>query len=354
MRNGIWWLAFGLVVALFVTVVGCSSGDDDDADDDDAPADDDAGDDDSADYVYHEPCADGPEFSYALYSEPKTVPYPNDLYTVADPATPNGIRPAISAQTSGPVGMLASLGFTGFIVDAINALDGFSTLADLYLPVGEEPDETTFPDEQSASAGDSIVLMSADGTDLIPISTQWKHDTLHLRPFRPMRQSTRYVLAATRGMKPAGGTCYRASGDMASVVTSYRALVGSEDAASKSGTGEQIDALAYLDQAGIAPENVLSFSMFTTVSATDGLNAAREVLDDLAETEPAEWSNWDVVEIDFDPVDHYAFADVKTPIFQDDAGLWRFDDAGRPIVQSWEQVQSLISLPTDPSKQPYP
>lgn len=353
MRNGTWWLAFGLFVALIVTVVGCSSGDDDDAGDDGAPTDDQSGDDDAADYVYDEPCADGPEFAYALHSDPMTVPYPNDLYTVADGAMPNGIRPAISAQTAGPVGMLASLGFTGFIVDAINALDGFSTLADLYLPVGAEPDEASFPDEQSASIGDSLVLMSTDGTDLIPISAQWKHDTLHLRPFRPMRQSTRYILAATRGLSPASGSCYRASGDMAQVVSSYRALVPGESV-EKSGTGEQVDALAYLDQAGIAPENVLSFSMFTTVSATDGLNAAREVLDDLAESEGAEWSNWDVVEIDFEPVDHYAFADVKTPIFQDDAGLWQFDDAGRPIVQSWEQVQSLISLPTDPSMQPYP
>jgi hypothetical protein len=181
-----------------------------------------------------------------------------------------------------------------------------------------------------------------------PFTWQWKEDTLHLRPWAPLRERTTYALVATRGMKPADGACYRASNDMVAAAKTYVAGHGAKAATSDEAV------FGVLFDKGVDPSDILSISVFTTQSATNALDGARRVMDKLADESAPEWDNFDIVSVEFDPVDQYAFATVNTPIFQNAQGRWQFGDDGLPIVDHWEELEVLVSLPSDPALQPYP
>ncbi|MCC6159241.1 MAG: hypothetical protein IT350_14420, partial [Deltaproteobacteria bacterium] len=196
MRRATWWLAFGLIVALFVTGVGCSSGDDDDSDDAGDQADDDDIGNGPGEFHYDEPCPDGPEFAYS----PSSI-YPNDAYLVESEDDPNVQHVQIDTSTTAPVGPFLSSPVTSFMADAVNTLDGFSTLADIYIPTGVEVDPNSLPDEREPGRDDSVFLVRVGGNDYgyqsnsddyIPVTWQLKGTELHLRPWKPLRENSYY------------------------------------------------------------------------------------------------------------------------------------------------------------------
>ncbi|MCC6157394.1 MAG: hypothetical protein IT350_05025 [Deltaproteobacteria bacterium] len=331
---------------------GCASDDDDDSDaetpsdddtaDDDSSSDDDVDDDDTAP-PYPETCADGPELTFDLTASPNVAPYPSDFYVAADPASPSGVRLRLDATTPLPVGKIARANLLGFLVRAYEQATGYSPLADAYLPVGEEPDATTLPDEIDPSTDDAVFLMVDDSTseydgELAPIRVEWRAPDLRITPWRPLRERTRYALVATRALTT-GGECYRAS---ASMRAAWSVLNGK----SEDGAGEQFaDTLGRLAEHGIPPEDVLSFSSFTTMHATRDLEAAARVLAEYAEDHPPAFSDWEIVEDDAPEIWATAHATVDVPIFQGADGAWTYDANGVPAIDHLEPVRVFFVLP---------
>ncbi|MCZ7587009.1 MAG: hypothetical protein M5R36_28710 [Deltaproteobacteria bacterium] len=184
--KSVYTLGILLLLATMTAALGCTCGGDDDdddsdstwSDDDDTEADDDA---------YSDPCAHGPVFDFDLYGTPATVPYPNDLYTVPDPDSPTGHRVNIGVDTTRPIAPFAEIEQFDFLIGAVNNLDGFSVAADLYVPVTDEPLESTLPDEVDPGVGDGVVIMVSDpgspfDGEFAPATAWWKKEEYPAAP----------------------------------------------------------------------------------------------------------------------------------------------------------------------------
>jgi hypothetical protein len=361
----------GCLLCLALLVPACNDsepedsvheGTDDDSavDDDSAPGgpDDDSSDDDDDDASppeYPESCPSGPALPFDLASKPMVVPFPNDLYTVEDGSSPSGRRVRIDQDTARPLGALAASPFLRFLTDAYNGLTGFSTLADLYLPTGVEPDPASLPDALDPSFADGLFLMADDAAspydgELTPLASDFRSPDLHLTPWFPLREKTHYALVATRALRPPGG-CFRASASMREVWSAWATGSGDQPAA------RYRDVLERLDGLGVAPDQVLSIADFTTGWITREMESAVEVLDDLALSAPASFRDWEIVP-DADPrLWATAHATFDAPIFKPKGGAWALDEAGRPVVDHVEAIRAYFTIPAadaTPNGQPYP
>jgi hypothetical protein len=361
LRFSAWWLACGLVI---MSLASCADDDgaasDGDADDDNQFTDDDDDDNDNNDDddnddtsapEYPEPCADGPTFTFDLASTPMVVPFPNDWYAVDDAASPTGRRVHIDADTARPIGAMAANPLLGFLTNAFNNLTGFSPLADLYVPAGTEPAAASLPDDLAPGLADGVFLLVDDPTSprdgtFGPLRLEWRAPDLHLTPWFPLKENTHYVVVATRALHPGDG-CYRASDSMRDAWTAW-----ATDA--KDRYTATLDRLAAL---GLAPEQILSVADFTTGWVTRDLEAAKLVLDELAQTEPSPFYDWAIVP-DADPrLFATAHATFDVPIFKAPRGAWSFDADGRPAIDHVESVLAYFTLPAadaHPDGQPYP
>ncbi len=349
--------------------VGCGSDDDDDVSDDDALDDDTAGDDDDADDdsadddvddddttpTYPETCDSGPELTFDLTASPNVAPYPSDLYIAPDSTSPSGVRLRLDGATPLPVGKIARANLLGFLVRAYEQSTGFSPLADAYVPIGDEPDASSMPDEIDPSTGDGVFLMVDDPSsphdgELAPIRVEWRAPDLRVTPWWPLRERTRYVLVATRALTTGGG-CYRASATMR---TAWSALYGASD---DGAGGVLVDALSRLNDRGYPDQQVLALSSFTTMHATADLEAAARVLAEYAADHPPALYDWEIVEEAGPELWATAHATVDVPIFQGADGAWTFDANGDPTVDHVEPVRVFFVLPAadaHPGGPPYP
>jgi hypothetical protein len=359
-----------LLVALLVATFALGACGDDDDDNDDA-ADDDVADDDDNDATpgdddddddatpppeFDETCPAGPALSFNLQTTPMIVPYPNDLYTVADATTLSGRRVNIDGTMTRPLGSLVKISLLKFVVDSVNTLDGFGTFADLYMPTGMATKPIAWPDQIDPGLGDAMFVMVDDATsafdgEFAPVTVEERAGALQLRPYKPLHEATHYVLVATRGLTPKGGECFKAAADMRRL---WDEFYGYEDA----GIGARYhDSLAHLEQLGLQLDRILAISDFTTLHATRDLNHVRGQLDKLAQTNPPEIAGWEYVNNGQPGLNGYVFGTVNTPVFQDDSGVWRRDANGDLIVQGHEEIELVLSLPdpaTSKFQQPYP
>lgn len=344
------WGRFFCLAFIVVLAIGCGDDDDDDAGaNDDSELDDDDDDDGAPTAGYDEPCPEGPEFAFGLTALPLVVPYPNDLYRLPDPSSPTGYRVQIDGQTTRPMGRLGGHGFFRYLVKAVNTLNGFSTLADLQLPVGEAPDES--------SLENGVLVFAADPTrphdgQSVPVEVRMLEGYAHLRPQYALRQSTRYVLAATRSLRPAAGGCYRASPSMRRVWEAWKA-----DDADDPVVGAYVDVLDALVKQGISPGDVLSVAAFTTQTNTDGLNDARRQLDQLAQADPPTFVDFKPVDAGAPHVQSFASATLLAPMFQNDDGYWERQGEDRFAPGIGEDLGVFFSLPKSdagPNGQPFP
>jgi len=316
-----------------------------------------AEDDDSGEQIYPETCKDGPAFAFDILSTPMVVPYPNNFYLEPDSATLTGFKVNVNEYTALPMGRIAGYKMLKYMIDAINTLDGFSTMADLYLPVGQEPDAITFPTVVNPGPHDSIFLMaddseSAHNGEFIPIKASLLNGVIHLRPQYALHENTHYVLVAARSLKPKDGNCYCASSSMHMIWENYTKGDSSND------LGKRYNAtLANLEHRGVAPASILSISEFSTLVNTFDLNEVRNITDELAQTSPPVITDLEIQETDEPNIQNYIYATFSVPRFQNEQGEWVKNEQGEFVVQRWEDLRAYISLPKADSGlagQPFP
>lgn len=371
----------GVCVLLFCLIIGTllfsACGDDDDNDDndaspenddddntdDDSPGadDDDSSSDDDDDATppqpYEETCPAGPVFPFDLTSELRIVPYPNDLYTVADETSLTGVRVQIDEQMPLPLSRLAGMALFGFVIDSINTLNGFSTLADLYVPIDNETRATSWPDEDEPGVNDGIFVMVDDPEspydgEFAPVTVEVRYGALQLRPFKPLRENTHYVLVVTRSLLPNESDCYQAAPQIIRMVEGYTGYQPDET------LGRRYDtALAHLETLGLSAGRILAIADFTTLWATQDLLDVSETLDEMAADEPPQINDWTIQYSSAEGLYGYLRGMMPTPIFQNAQGEWVYNNQGELAVQSWEDVEVMLSLPREDAYadgQPYP
>ena len=228
----LWWAVFIIII----TLCSCSGYDDNSASDSDKTLQDgssvgDLDDNEQGDdgpFHYTEPCPSGPEFSFKLWSDKLNVPYPNNLYTIYDPESPTGRRVLIDKNVTLPMSRIVKLDFIfGSLTEAVNESNGFSTLADLYIPVEWAPNPLSFPRYWETGTKDSFFLMlsdtaSKDRGKIIPVQAEYMDKFIRVVPMETLEQNTRYILVVTRSLRPDQGQCYRASNSMISVWDEFK------------------------------------------------------------------------------------------------------------------------------------
>ena len=193
-----------------------------------------------------------------------TMPFPTDLFTVDDPSHNTGVRvslpkPDCRVRPSDCAD-----------IDVLNTLDGFNLQPRVSIPFSGAIDVATVntSDVFFLSLGDTL---GGRGGQVIGINqVVWDPATftLHAESDELLDQHTRYALIITNGIrdtagKPVGPSPFRQALNFG----------GAKDARIKA---YRKSVLAAIEASGVNPDSVVSASVFTTQSATAGLEKIRD------------------------------------------------------------------------------
>ena len=164
------------------------------------------------------------ETLYDSTANPPVLPFPNAIYTSSD------------GRLALPLPADSTPGDLGDITVALNTLDGFSTIAPLAIDFAEAIDES------SIAAGDSVrvyeIALDGDGlpnqiieelngdSDYGVSISDVKEDRLLIKPLRPLRGASHYLVAISNDLLAASGLRMGPSAD-------YLALRSGEPASSE-------------------------------------------------------------------------------------------------------------------------
>lgn len=213
--------------------------------------------------------------AHALFDLNTTAgaPFPSDLFTIADPSQNTGLRvdlpkPDCSARPSDCEDL-----------DVINTLDGFNLLPRLSIPFDSPVDVTT-------ATSESIFLISLGNT--LPGGDTGGHvvginrviwdpatNTLHAESDELLDQHTRYALVVTNRLRDLGGRPVAAT----EAFRRFRHDLNFGQAQMrdlKEYRKALLDALQAARAVGVQEGDIVSASVFTTLSATASLEKIRD------------------------------------------------------------------------------
>lgn len=288
--------------------------------------------------------------------EPFSLPWPNDLARDAAGKVSFALFPQ---QGIHPLVAEYLRGFEG-------RLDGFSLAAAAYLRFGMPLDPSSLPADAAATTrdGSSLALIDVDPESpergrRVPLqwhfreeaTRYWPPMTLAVAPVFgfPLRPSTRYALVATRALHGLGDTALARSADLDAVLSD----APTDDAAVNAARARYAPALAALADLGVARDDLLSLTVFTTDDPTaeffraaewmrrDGL---RPNLVDLGEPTAADG----YVELRGHWGRHPNFQSGQNPYSAAGSGDFVLGPDGVPQVQRTERIRFALTLPTTP------
>ncbi|MBM4321064.1 MAG: hypothetical protein FJ125_14205, partial [Deltaproteobacteria bacterium] len=329
----------------------------------------------------------------ALFSlEQRTLPFPNDLFTVESPDTITGLRLSLGEQNTLLVdeGMKVLLG-PARLVAWLNELDGFSISADLLVGLDGEIDPASLPETVAAAQQEQspVFLLdvqpgSAHRGERHPIlvAAERFDDALaglvHLlvvRPDLPLRPQNRYALVVRSTVRGADGSPLGRAADFA-VAAGLRRLPEGHPAAAQLGRARaQLEPV--LEQLATAeppllPAELALVSVFTTQSATALVGSMRTMLRSAAAPplavelgpdgddhpdlhRPAELPDAPEDPGDLSGIDFILRGTFTAPELRGASGEpIRTDAALLPVVTGIRRIPFLLALPVDPTAQPFP
>jgi hypothetical protein len=213
--------------------------------------------------------------TYAAFDlgAPDAGPFPSNRFTVADPAQLTGRRVNL------PLPDAAARPSDHADLSVINTLDGFNVQPRLSVPFSGPIDVTT------VTSGTVFLIKLNDpvspaetGGRVVGINqTVWDvaTNTLHVESDELLDQHTRYALFVTRGVRDAAGLRVESSEAFARFRHDLN-LGHAADPALKDYQKDLIDALTAAENAGIKPKDVVTASVFTTLSTTAVLEKIRD------------------------------------------------------------------------------
>ncbi len=327
-----------------------------------------------------EPAAGGPVALFDIF-EPggeELAPFPSDLKTVFDPASPTGMRLSFGENVFAP---------------ALNELDGFGLRSVMLVPHARSIDPATLPatPADSLAPGSSVFLIDIDGIEdaaagtldgrKIAVETGSVHDSgslfmepsivnaIAVRPEGFLEPVHRYAMVVTACVtSPAG--------DGLGTQDSFAALRegGTHPDASAQAVENLHDVIAYLEREGYDRGDLAMVTTFTTQSVDDDLVAARTIVDGLEVANPvvgevydtlvaselnpdmlarmpgvvALLSDFDLSTYRFDRIDKVVFGTFEAPSFVDETDLVNRDLATwRPATTGTETLEFMLTLPRE-------
>ena len=252
------------------------------------------------------------------------------------------------------------------LVEQVRALlahaDGFARTGAIYFQVSVPLDSATLPDVAGSVAGDaSVYVVSIDRS--APDYLQ-KHpvDVAFLPDGGPFGAPDLLALLPVQGLPLGSGETY------AAVVTRRVRDVAGEplaepDAIAELAAGQAPphltgvalaryrDALAALSEAGVEPGTLAGLAVFTTGRPEAELAAVRadalsRPLPPLAPVTPAEtFPDYCVFDSSIEMPDYQS----GKPPYTSTGGAWRFDAAGRPILDHTETARVVFTVPRGPT-----
>lgn len=203
------------------------------------------------------------------------LPYPSDVYTRADAASPTGvvidvpfaaIRPEVQVEI--PPSLTPESVFGG--------TSGFSAATTVLFELPERPDLTSIP----ADGGDAIVALDLDTGERIPLRVGLNEyarskkvtapkQVIEIYPRSRWQFSHRYVVGLTNLVKTETGENYAQSEGFAQAVNDAQSAIGEFYA----------PGLQRLQTAGVSPEQLISATIFTVRSEDEVTGPMRRITD---------------------------------------------------------------------------
>src|SRR5262245_35376129 len=216
---------------------------------------------------------------------PESGPFPSDRFTVADSSQLTGRRVNL------PLPNRATHPSDYDDVTLINTLDGFNLQPRLSIAFSGPIDVTTVNSTTVflIKLGDPTAPEEGGGQVVGINQTVWDvaTNTLHVESDELLEQHTRYALFVTRGVRDADGQPV----DPSEAFERFRHDLNfgqSADPALFKYREDLLDALSAAELAGVKPKDVVTASVFTTMSATAVLEKIRDQIH-AAIPEPADF-----------------------------------------------------------------
>ncbi len=244
-------------------------------------------------------------------------------------------------------------------------LDGFSPVAAGFMRFTGPVDTASLPDPaQAQRATASVQLIDVDPSSpergaRVPIyvtfrdveGVYWQPNTLAFMPVPgfPLRFRNRYAVVATTALKAADGS------DVGQTST-VRQVLGLEDPSTteiRALSADWADEVAEVSGAGVDPEKIVQFSVFTTTDPTEEFMAAAAALPSQVAAPTASPGAWELA-TEATSFDEYRGTYGPSPNYQagtlpfksfGDGGAFVLDDAGVPQVQDTFEQRFSLTVP---------
>jgi hypothetical protein len=205
-------------------------------------------------------------------SAPSVGPFPSDRFTVADASQLTGRRVDL------PLPDRAARPSDYEDISVINTLDGFNLQPRLSVAFSGPIDVTTVSSNTVFLVKLGDTTSTGDGGQVVGINqTVWDvaTNTLHVESDELLDQHTRYALIVTRGVHDAAGQPVEASDEFARFRHDLN-FGQTHDPTLKDYRKELLDALRVARDDGVADKDIVTASVFTTMSATAVLEQIRD------------------------------------------------------------------------------
>jgi len=270
------------------------------------------------------------------------APWPSDRFRDDDGSIDLGNFPDPSS-----VDLIASY------LDRAEALPGFGTSSPLYVPFAEEIALDHLPTPAGSTQPGAAVFL----IDIDPDSPGWG-ERVPVR-MEPLVGETEWYPAHVLAVSPVPGFPLRPSTTHALVVTTDAATRHPDYAATLSPSHPDHDpALAHaLTFHGVPLDTVAVATVFTTYDPVEEMARIADFLQH--EVAPPDLARFELEHIHTsrDYVawrTHYpspVFTHGERP-FYTEGGAFEFDDAGRPVIASWDDMRASVCAPLDLSSPP--
>lgn len=246
------------------------------------------------------------------------------------------------------------------IIDIASSTRGFGTTTPVWFTLDREIDASRLPSVHDSIAPESPVFIvniaesSANFLRRTPIETRWLVDggsygapnVLALLPVQgiPLRPQERYAAVVRKSLT---------TPSLAASTAMEQLLQGSAPSGmSADAFAKHRDALEHLAAAGIPKDDIAAFTVFTTGAPISDYEAAfSAATSDIATPSPATPFVRNEVFADYCVYETTILMPVfqqGTPPYTSKGGAWKFDDAGKPILQRHEEANFVVTIPRTP------
>lgn len=283
-----------------------------------------------------------------------TLPWPNDIRL-----DPDGTVSLRGFPADSPI-------VTQYLQVIDAEAKGWGTNAGIFFRFDAPIDPATLPATpvDTLSPGASAYLVDIDAASptlgqRVPLEVRYRdapgtyigpHSLVLLPvPGFTLRPGTTYAALLTRGIRDAAGQPCRRDIDLVRVLSSAT----QEDPVLEAARAAYAPLRRYLDEAGIAPTDILNAAVFTTQVVVEEMRALRQAVYRDLPTPPA--APADLAFTGSGAGYHVYEGTYEAPIYQAgeppysrDGGGFVFDANGRPVLQRTEPVRFALSVPVGP------